>query len=139
MTKRARTTKKEELKLTEGVLVALVKGTDWLVAFGHGPCQLRKSKPALKLAQKHWDKYKTEVLEYCQRDPLTSNAPPYIKPLGLFKRPWAWWEFDAPEKRREITPVHPLDKLFPYETEKDYLVRVELLTDAEKTTYLEEG
>ena len=139
MAKRARTTKKEEMKLTEGVLVALVKGTDWLTVFSSAPRPLRESKPALKLAQKHWDKYKAEVLEYCQRDPLTSRAPAYIKPLGLFKRPWAWWEFDAQEQRKEITPSCVMDKLFPFEPEKDYLIRLDLLTEAEKDTQSTEG
>lgn len=62
-------------------------------------------------------------------------------------RPWAWWEFDAPEPRQrldsdedEVAPAwgrmsfgqpmwHPSGR---YETELEYLDRLDLLTEAER-------
>lgn len=66
------------------------------------------------------------------------------------RRPWAWWEYDAPEPRRQIAPgPKPVgdDRWFGmprcyrgvpppemYESEADYLDRLELLTDQERET-----
>ncbi|MHC2066552.1 hypothetical protein ACYFX5_03685 [Bremerella sp. T1] len=43
-------------------------------------------------ARKLWEEY---------RDVLTFEV--------AWKRPWAWWEWDAPERRRCISDVHPFD------------------------------
>jgi hypothetical protein len=63
----------------------------------------------LDLAREAWNELRAELL------------PEFIasKP---FSRPWAWWQFDAPE---------PRDKA---ESERDYLVRLDLLTDEERRT-----
>lgn len=70
-------------------------------------------------------------------------------------RPWAWWQFDAPERRRRINGAHPFDnpersasqnRLWfgrpavyvcrddseaRYETEREYLTRLNLLLPEE--------
>jgi hypothetical protein len=66
-----------------------------------------------------------------------------------FSRPWAWWRFDAPEPRRQLRPgpepVGPIewfgrprgylgmppDDMF--ETEREYLTRLDLLTEEERS------
>ena len=60
----------------------------------------------LDLAREAWEELRAELL------------PEFIasKP---FSRPWAWWRFDAPEPRTT-------------ESERDYLVRLDLLTDEER-------
>jgi hypothetical protein len=65
-----------------------------------------------------------------------------------FTRPWAWWQFDSPEARRQVKPgpepIGPPDYFgIPsrfkgpppagmFESEQAYLTRLGLLTDHEK-------
>jgi hypothetical protein len=77
-----------------------------------------------------------------------------------FERPWAWWVWEAPERKRCLNATHPhddsrwpahLDKhlfygtpryicfmpesgdlSFQYEDERDYLIRLDLLTAGER-------
>ncbi len=77
-----------------------------------------------------------------------------LSDAGLFRRPHAWWSYDAPE-RRHIIDGEPLRAIWSeglwfgearreeidgpddprrpiYESEKDYLTRLDLLTPAEQ-------
>jgi|GEM_PF-4379362 len=99
-------------------------------AFGDDMAAMRESWPVLREA----------VLEEHRRR------------HGLFTRPWGWWEFEAPEpqrllrqeedvKTREWILLHEgpdspklknISKVDIYETERNYLIRLGLLTEAER-------
>lgn len=51
--------------------------------------------------RKAWKTFGEEILhDWIRRDPPDG---------GPLTRPWAWWAFDAPERRRRIDGVHPFD------------------------------
>ncbi len=131
MVKRVRA-KKTELKMTEGILIALMSGDDWLGELSSSAGRLQESEEGKQRAYEYWQRYKREVMEYCQRDHVEKRGQPLLEPIGLFRRPWAWWAFEASEERRKITPTCWMDKIDPRESEKDYLVRLNLLTEVEK-------
>lgn len=57
-------------------------------------------------------------------------------------RPWCWWQFSAPGERRVIEidqTTLAYDEGRVYETERDYLERLDLLTPAEKEIFEKYG
>jgi hypothetical protein len=121
-------------RLDNWLLVALVRGfffPPWLWRYGKSG---EKNRGELK---KFWCQFRDEIL---------------ILHIKLFPgtRPWAWWEFDAPELRRVISgsievssviwrrsnfgiPPYSCDSSNPpeFESEWDYLKRHGQLTDKE--------
>jgi hypothetical protein len=103
---------------------------DWLDEPGHKAEALTLDELA-----EAWEELRDELLA------LYQGGQP-------FQRPWAWWEFDSPEARRQVKPgPEPLGlsdyfgipsrfKGPPpagmYETERAYLTRLGLLTAEEK-------
>lgn len=52
-----------------------------------------------------WEIFRDEIIADWIRKPRDSEH----EYPGPGTRPWAWWEFDAPELRRRLNGVHPFD------------------------------
>ncbi|MCG2796635.1 MAG: hypothetical protein L6427_12400 [Actinomycetia bacterium] len=71
-----------------------------------------------------WRKWEARVLDHWREDPLANAG----------ERPWAWWQYEAPEPRLYFGDLPP-DEREPrpsiydvdYETEDEYLERLNLL------------
>jgi hypothetical protein len=106
-----------------------------------------------------WNKHRNYIMSLqgkpCQGQAFGLSQGVYF---GFFERPAAWWDYEAPEPRRLLSgdpkgalPEKGLLKGKPrffkdyqtyqtliYETEKQYLIRLNLLNDVEKRLFAEE-
>lgn len=79
-----------------------------------------------------WESFRVDLLDYWTREPAEwraqGNAPTFntAEPGGPGTRPAGWWDFDAPEPRRDAGP----DRRF--EAEAAYLDRLGLLAPGER-------
>lgn len=54
------------------------------------------TEPTIEEKREAWEELRDELMKaWIAEDPCT--------------RPWAWWAFDAPERRRRINGLHPFD------------------------------
>lgn len=140
-------------RYNEDHILALQTGHDYFWAFKREGISARVRR--VEGSDDHEHNAKREAWELLGDEILAAWVED--KPLT---RPWAWWKFTAPEPRQRIDGgVHPHDDprrpvgfpkqlewgiprnvaLVPgdtkakYETEREYLERLDLLTDHEKT------
>lgn len=114
-----------------------------------------------------WKRHQKRVVEVHRAERIRDGQDP-------ISRPWAWWEFEAPEHRKivkesqTLAPIwdedrdynghsrvsfgmargyqripgaldSPRDERPTYETEREYLIRLNLLTPEEKAIIANEG
>jgi hypothetical protein len=61
----------------------------------------RQKSPEVREA---WEIFREQILiDWVRREPRPGGHG------GPFTRPWAWWYFDAPERRHRLNGVHPFD------------------------------
>jgi len=125
--KRERREKPEELNGRQRY--RLLTGTDWsfprVPGFEHD-VEERAS----------WERHRDELMEFWLQDPeewekANPDRDQWVEPVpgGPGTRPWAWWEYDAPEPRR-VYPGRPIGE--EREPQIDYLRRLDLLTHVER-------
>ena len=118
--------------ISSGMLSHLETGHDFFGGFG-------KKNPDRDAMREVWNECRDDLIEAT------------IRKKGDGHRPWAWWEFDAPEPRQIVQmvqelrepcaslagrygiPIHDVVDGVPiYESQADYLARLGLLTDEEE-------
>jgi len=83
-----------------------------------------------------WQRHREELLAFWLQDPdkwekANPDRDQWVEPIpgGPGSRPWGFWEYEAPEPRREY-PGRPIGQ--ERESQIHYLRRLDLLTDAER-------
>lgn len=135
---------KETRELNVTQRFALLTGTVW---FYQEDFKTEEEREAA------WYDYREELMTYWAQDPDGGKWDEFANPQpgGPFTRCWAWWKFESKEPRRRIGgngidyPEQGLSFGVPhtfaddygddgpqYESERDYLIRLNLLTAEEK-------
>ena len=107
---------------------ALIEGPDTTLIDGKGYPALHErgasdadKLAALAEARADWETHREAILTWFVGVEMDASRKPWIWPApgGPGTRPWAWWQFDAPEARGAD------------ETQGDYLTRLGLLLPGE--------
>jgi hypothetical protein len=135
------------------VVVKLLKGHDWPI--------FDDVQPPPQFTEADWRAAWEELRDEIMRLHLEGFGPEDADVLlgrdegpQPGSRPWGWWAFDAPERRRVVAgKEHPIEGkpeyyfgmpnpsrgLVEYESQDDYLRRLGLLTPEEEAALLEEA
>lgn len=145
--RRTRLKTKQRSRYTDGHCAALLCGADYQFAFSPWGYMPTRDDPDGKPQESNWRALADEIRDawMAMRDEI---LPAWIaEHPGC--RPWAWWVFDAPERRRCISGQHPYDDpawrgekrltfgkpswhtFAQFESQVQYLHRLDLLTPAE--------
>ena len=149
-TNRTRRKRTQSSELSESKVEHLLTGRAVMPGFEYPETERKKD----------WQKYKDPLMTYWFTEPKdVDEIIGFAKPGGLFTRPAAWWDYEAPERRKCLNmdiSKHPVfddskqwafdkwakgipkvgwrkDGQSPqFETQKEYLIRLDLLTETEK-------